>query len=253
MKGLWSPRVAGVLARASFAYLAVETASGPHVTPVLFGATPDRLWFGVGRGTLKARVLAKRPAVGVVVPGEQASLALRGEATLLDRLPASPAELARAPFAFPVFAARNALEIAVFARDVASLRAWPQQLAPLSVRIETVELLDGWPAPAVLGWIAPGGPIALPARWDPRTERARVPAAPFKEAGGARSAAACVCVDESEGLGPLAKRGTLIRGQGRAVVRGDVASVALAAERITRWTGFQTRTAAATRPPAPSI
>jgi hypothetical protein len=243
VKGLWRPKVASILGGASFAYLAVETSSGPHVTPVLFGATPDRLWFGIGRGTLKARVLAKRPAVGVVVPGEQASLALRGEATLLDRLPASPAELARAPFGLPAFAARNALEMAFFARDVARHRAQPQQLAPLSVRIETVDLVDGWPAQAVLGWMAPGGPIALPAKWDPRTERARVPAAPLKEAGGPRTSSACVCVDESEGLGPLAKRGILLRGQGRAVLRGDVASVALAPERITRWKGFQTQTA----------
>src|SRR5207248_7940802 len=105
-KRLWSPKVASVLGGASFAYLAVETSSGPHVTPLLFGATPDRLWFGIGRGTLKARVLAKRRAVGVVVPGEQASIAIRGEATLLDRLPASAPELARAPFALPAFAAR---------------------------------------------------------------------------------------------------------------------------------------------------
>ena len=28
---------------------------------------------------------------------------------------------------------------------------------------ETVDLLDGWPADAVLGWMTPGGPIALPA------------------------------------------------------------------------------------------
>jgi hypothetical protein len=244
VKSLWNPKFASVLGGASFAYLAVEISHGPHVTPLLFGATPDRLWFGIGRGTLKARVLAKRPAVGVVVPGERASLVLRGEATLLDRLPASSAELARAPFALPVFAARNALEMAAFARDVARQRAQPQQLAPLSVRIETCDLLDGWPAQAVLGWMAPGGPIALPAKWDPQTERARVPASPLKEAGGARTAAACVCVDESDGLGPLAKRGTLLRGQGRAVLRGDVASVALAPERITRWKGFQVQTAA---------
>src|SRR5262245_58608490 len=96
MKGLLNPRVARVLDDASFAYLAVETSSGPHVTPLLFAATPDRLWFGIARGTRKARVIAKRPAVGVVVPGERASVAIRGEATLLDRLPVSPAEIARA-------------------------------------------------------------------------------------------------------------------------------------------------------------
>src|SRR5439155_796813 len=67
MKGLFKPDVVSVLAQASVAYLAVETSAGPHVTPLLFAATPDRLWFGIGRGTLKARVLAKSPAVGVVV------------------------------------------------------------------------------------------------------------------------------------------------------------------------------------------
>jgi nitroimidazol reductase NimA-like FMN-containing flavoprotein (pyridoxamine 5'-phosphate oxidase superfamily) len=245
MKGLWKPKVASVLGGASFAYLAVETSSGPHVTPLLFAATPDRLWFGIGRGTLKARVLAKRPAVGVVVPGEHASVAIRGEATLLDRLPASPAEFARAPFALPAFASRNAFEMAAFARDVATRGAQPQPLAPVSVRIDTVDLLDGWPAQEVLGWMGAGGPIALPARWNPRTERARVPAAPLRDAGGSRSAAACVCIDESEGRGPLAKRGRLLRGHGHATLRGDVASVAREVERVTRWKGFQTQTVAA--------
>ena len=187
MKGLWSPKVVSVLGGAPFAYLAVETSSGPHVTPLLFGATPDRLWFGIGRGTLKARAVAKRPAVGVVVPGEEVSVAIRGEATLLDRLPASLAELARTPFALPAFAARNVLEMAAFARDVARRGAQPQALSPLSVRIETLDLLHGWPAQAVLGWMAPGGPIALPAKWDAPAKRARVPAAPFKEAGGSRT------------------------------------------------------------------
>lgn len=245
MKGLFRPRVARVLDNASFAYLAVETSSGPHVTPLLFAATPDRLWFGIGRGTLKARVIAKRPAVGVVVPGDRASVAIRGEATLLDRLPASPAEIARAPFALPAFAFQNALEVAAFARDVG--RGAPRQPpAPLSVRVETLDLLDGWPAEAVLGWMANGGPIALPAKWNGESGRAQVPAAPLREAGGPRTAAACVCIDESGGaLGPLAKRGRLLRGQGHARLRGDTASVLLEQERVTKWEGFEVRTAAA--------
>jgi hypothetical protein len=243
VKGLWSPKVVNAVGGASFAYLAVETSSGPHVTPLLFGATPDRLWFGIGRGTLKARALAKRPAVGVVVPGEEVSVAIRGEATLLDRLPASLGELARTPFALPAFAARNVFEMAAFARDLARRGVQPRPLAALSVRVEALDLLHGWPAQAVLGWMAPGGPIALPAKWNASAKRARVPAALFKEAGGPRSAAACVCIDESEGLGPLAKRGRLLRGQGHARLRGDVVSVALEPERITRWKGFQTQTA----------
>src|SRR5213593_2070501 len=165
MKALFKPRVARVLDEASFAYLAVETSSGPHVTPLLFAATPDRLWFAIGRGTLKARVVAKRPAVGVLVPGADASVALRGEATLIDRLSAPRAELARTPLALPAFASRNALEMAAFARDVARREAPPQPPSLVSVRVDDVELLEGWPAPAVLGWLAPDGPIALPARW----------------------------------------------------------------------------------------
>lgn len=228
---------------ASFAYLAVETSSGPHVTPLLFAATPDRLWFGIGRGTLKARVIAKRPAVGVVVPGARGSVAIRGQATLLDRLPASPAEIARAPFALPAFAFQNAFEMAAFARDVG--RGAPRQaLAPVSVRIETLDLLAGWSGQAVLGWMADSGPIALPARWNQGTGRAQVPAGPLRDAGGSRTAAACVCVDESGGaLGPLAKRGKLVRGQGYARLRGETASVLLEQERVTRWKGFDVQTA----------
>src|SRR5438270_1384929 len=119
------PRLARLVGRASIAYLAVETSSGPHVTPVLFAATPDRLWFGIGRGTLKARAMAKQPAVGVVVADGDVSVAIRGRAVLLDRLPPSVTELARAPFALPVFATRNALEMAAFARDVVGQGAQP--------------------------------------------------------------------------------------------------------------------------------
>lgn len=247
MKGLWKPDVAAVVGGASFAYLAVETASGPHVTPLLFAATADRLWFGIGRGTVKARVIAKRPAVGVVVPGEHRSIAVRGRATLLDRLPGAARELARAPFALPAFAGRNAIEMAAFARDVVRRGAQPAPLVPVSVRVEALELLDGWATDAVLGWLAPDGPLALPARWDESRRRAQVPAAPLIAAGGPRTAPACLCVDESEGPGPLAKRGRLLRGTGRARVRGETASVALDPDRVTRWKGFETRTAPAAR------
>jgi hypothetical protein len=72
-----------------------------------------------------------------------------------------------------------------------------------------------------------------------------VPAGPLRDAGGPSTAAACVCIDESDGaLGPLAKRGKLLRGQGHARVRGETASILLERERVTRWKGFEVRTAA---------
>jgi hypothetical protein len=51
-----------------------------------------------------------------------------------------------------------------------------------------------------------------------------------------------VCIDQSEGLGPLAKRGVLVRGTGHARVRGEIASVALEVERTTHWKGFDVAT-----------
>ena len=234
-----------VLARAPVAYLAVETSSGPHVTPVLFAATPDRLWFGVGRGTLKARAIAKRPAVGVVVADGDVAVAIRGQAALLDRLPASVTELARAPFALPVFATRNALEMAAFARDVMGQGVQPPALAPVSVRPDSVEVFEGWPADAVLGWMGNEGPLALPARWDAEGCKAWVPASSLRAAGDARRAPACVCLDESDGRGPVAKRGSLVRGTGQARIRGETAVVTLEPERVTRWKGFKTSTVAA--------
>jgi hypothetical protein len=240
-----SSKVRRVLARAPIAYLAVETSSGPHVTPVLFAATSDRLWFGIGRGTLKARAMAKQPVVGVVVVDGDVSVAIRGRAALLDRLPPSVTELARAPFALPVFATRNALEMAAFARDVVGQGAQPQALAPVSVRPDSVDVFEGWSADAVLGWMGDDGPLALPARWEGDALRAQVRSAPLRPAGDARTALACVCVDESDGRGPLAKRGSLIRGVGHARLRGETAVVTLEPERVTRWKGFQTRTVTA--------
>src|SRR5205807_351574 len=55
VKGLSKRRVAAVLGSAKFAYLAVETPSGPHVTPLLFASTPERLGFRIGRREAKAR------------------------------------------------------------------------------------------------------------------------------------------------------------------------------------------------------
>lgn len=241
MRGLARPRVAAVLGEAPFAYLAVETSGGPHVTPLLFAFTPDRLWFGISRRTLKARMIRARPGVAVVIPGEKASVAIRGRATLLDR--PSPTEFARAPFALPAFAGRNALEMAAFLRDIARSRTAPAPLTPVSVRIDRLDLLAGWAADAVLGWMTPEGPLALPARWDAQQSRARVPSLPLKEAGRARTAPACVCIDESEGrLGPMAKRGRLYRGTGHATVRGETATVTLDVRRVTQWKGFDTRT-----------
>jgi hypothetical protein len=102
------------------------------------------------------------------------------------------------------------------------------------------------PGPAVLGWTTPEGPLALPAEWDPRGLRARVPWVPLAEADAAREGPACLCLDVTLGRGPTAKEGLLLRGPGRMAKRGDVASIALDVERITYWSGFDVGTVTTT-------
>jgi hypothetical protein len=250
MTQLFKPEVARVLSSAGVAFLAVETSSGPHVTPLLYAASHDRIWFGIARGTLKARVLSKNPAVGVVVPGADASVSLRGEATLLDRLPPAPSELIRAPFALPAFAFHNAREMAAFALDTVRRGEAPEQLSPLSVRFDSLHLHKSWNCLKVLGWMTADGPLAVPARWDETNRRAHVPAGPLREAGPPRTSAAAISIDESHGYGPMAKRGRLLRGTGHARLRGETATVTLDVERITEWDGFDVETRPATSAPA---
>jgi hypothetical protein len=277
---LCDPAVSRVTGRARFAYLAVDAAGGPHVTPVLFAATQDRLWFAVPRGTLKARVLAKRPEVGVLIPDRSSAVAVTGEGSLLD--PVRPAslgtrlpELARAPFALPSYGLRNADELVGFARDAAlqPVRSSAGDLVLVSVRPRTIELvppppvprparrrpdvtepletalaqlpgeiaaLATRPGPAVLGWLTPRGPVALPAHWEPGRARVR-----WSGLAGLRpptSGPACLCLDVTRGSGPGAKQGLLLRGRGRADTRGAVRSVSVDPDRLTYWDGFETGT-----------
>jgi pyridoxamine 5'-phosphate oxidase-like protein len=275
---LCDPAVARVAGRAQFAYLAVETGGGPHVTPVLFAATQDRLWFAVARSTLKARVLARRPQVGVLIRGRSSSVVVGGTGSPLDPMrPADVAarlpELARAPLAIPSYGVRNAAELLGFARDAAA-RSSPPDLVLVSVRPRAIELVrhpperdaDGrraspgpWksaleqvpselaalalrPGPAVLGWMTPHGPLAVPARWEPG--RARVRWSPLADQGASSAGPACLCLDVTHGRGPNAKEGLLLRGEGRAGAGGDVRSVSLRPDRITYWRGVETETIA---------
>jgi hypothetical protein len=271
---------AEVLKRAPFAHVAVEASGGPHVTPLLFAATADRLWLAISERTVKARVLAQRPRVGVLVRDGDTSVAIRGEASLLDPLrPAElatrPAEMIRAPFGLPSYTVRNAAELLGFIRDARKVPAgsMPGNLVLVSVRPHSVQLLHdearpasgtpGGEAPAlraalkdvpadvaalartrgvaVLGLLTPDGPLALPAAWEPDRARVKVPAKALADAP--REGPAAVCIDATDGRRPTAKRGVMLRGPGRiSPARSGAATVALTPERVTYWRGFETRT-----------
>ena len=158
-------RVLQLLARAPHAYVAVETSGGPHVTPVLFTATADRIWFAVARSTLKARVLARRSRIGVLLDDGRTALVISGAATVLDprrpqRLAGRLSELARAPLAAPAYGLRNPAELLGFARDAmrAPSRAAPPNLVLVSVEAETAEVLAGSVARRGAAKTAPASP-----------------------------------------------------------------------------------------------
>ena len=80
------PGFADVLNEADRCHLAIETKSGPHVTPTAYTTSSGRFWMLVDRSSLKARVLAKRSRTGIVVRAGERSVVVSGEAELVDPL-----------------------------------------------------------------------------------------------------------------------------------------------------------------------
>jgi hypothetical protein len=222
------------------------------------------VWFAVAGGTLKARALAARPSTGVLLHDGSDAVVVRGKARLLDPMrPASlllaPSSLLRAQLGLAALALRNPRELAGFALDMRSPGALAgglvlAEIEPATVVTATVptarradgiripglparvaELPAGSPL-AVLGWLSPAGPVALPASWDGAV--AGVPAALAAALGVRGAAPACVTFDAADAARPTGKRGVMLRGRGVARSAG----IELDVERATWWAGFATGT-----------
>jgi hypothetical protein len=78
--------LAAALADAELAYLAVESPSGPMVTPLLFAVQDERLWMVMPRSSAKVAAIEADARVGLAV-GRAGDLAVvQGEAHLVDPL-----------------------------------------------------------------------------------------------------------------------------------------------------------------------
>src|SRR5206468_604127 len=151
----------------------------------------------------------------------------------------APHALASAPFGLQSFAFRNPRELFGFALDTFEARGGPMAggllLAALEpVAVATVEsdslkvktsakgrisLPRGIPREvaqlprssrdAVLGWMGPEGPVALPGRWDPASSSIVVPADAADFGGLRGSAPACVAFDAADRRRPTGKRGVM--------------------------------------------
>ena len=256
-----------VLNEARQCHVAIVTKDGPHVTPELYAVARDTLWFAVAATTLKARVLPDLPRAGAIVRAGGRSVLLSGQVRTYDVR--SPADVGRAvrdtdvARALAGFVLRNAGDLAAFARDTVTGRLGirvPPRRVLVRLRPTRAALLDGtavraavgdWPGRppettgealrgtryAVVGWLGPDGPVALPARWDEQC--AYVPAAAASLAGLPREAPACVVVDDYGRPGPAAKSGRLLRGTGR--LDGD-GRASIEIRKITSWDGVETAT-----------
>lgn len=276
---LVEPAVRGVLSEARKAYVVLDRGDGPHVTPELFSTRSHEIGFLVAASTVKARVLRRRPQIGVTVIAGTRAVVMGGTAAVLDVLdPATVLLRARhmpaATILLPAFILRNAADLAGFVRDFACGRLGfrlPGRRVLIVTRPNKVAFLEGasvvaaagpWQgsvqpvsavavAPggdAVVGWRTPDGPLALPGRWDPTETRVQVPQALVELAGAAGQGPACVVVDEYGGAGPAPKRGLLQRGTGTLVIDPAGAWVRIDAERVTTWRGVDIDTVSVSQP-----
>jgi Pyridoxamine 5'-phosphate oxidase len=144
-----APRVRSVFDRGVFCHVAVSTASGPHLTPMVFAVAGDRIWVTTSRGTVKARTWRHDDrVVGLVRAGEDA-VAFGGRAIRHDAL--DPSTWTRSLLESPLvalatarFTTRNARFFAGYAVDANRVPlAWtPPGRVFVALELERTALLE---------------------------------------------------------------------------------------------------------------
>lgn len=265
--------VARILGDGRLAYVAIGTARGPLVTPVLYGAADGALWVLTNRHALKAKVWRRRPRAGWTVVSGDSAVVFAGDVTLLSlqdarAVLARPLGLAAVPPAVLSWMCRNPRQVAGFAWDTIAhpSRGMPQDfvlvrlqpdsativrdagdrhgaVAPSDPRIaaaipDGLAGLAGLPT-GILGLATDDGPVAFPVRWDPTRSVARIPEGltPVAVVDGSQ---ACITFDEPVRLRPTEQRGIVLRGTVRAGAGAD--ELILHATRATYWDGFDVET-----------
>lgn len=268
-------RALGVLAEGRQVHVAVAPTSGPHVTPELYAWWDGRLWFASATSTLKSRVLRREPSLGAVVGVPGRHVLLRGDVEVFDPLdvPALVAGVRRLPGAahgLARYTVRNAPDLLAFAADLVAGRLGRRippvrvlfALTPRAVALVendvVTEATGTWsslapdrpggtaddrgdgdafalPAGGEPAVAALAGPLAVPVRWFPDTERLFVVPSllPLVPSGELELS---VVVDDYAAPGPAAKQGTLLRGTGR-LLPDEPGMIALDAERRVAWDG----------------
>jgi hypothetical protein len=160
---LEEPSAEVILKAAETCYLAIDTKSGPHVTPVAFAVASGRLWTVVPRDALKTRIVRKRPSVGLCIRAGGSSLSISGCGEILDParvwdLPGALPETLLSGPALAAYGVRNARRLAgYFMGSPGSLKQlMPAGRVLLAIRPDAVAISGA------------GGVVAEHGQW-PRT------------------------------------------------------------------------------------
>lgn len=279
--------VTAALDASDIAYVAVESKSGPMVTPLLFTIKDGRLWMVMPSSSAKVTAIERNATVGVTVGSTSSAAVLQGEARLVDPLQpqslvSSLPERILSPRAFGSYVTDNLRHLsgmvgpaALSPRTLAALRpervlalahgaitfaeGWtPSVTAPPAVAggppdDAAAPALDEVPAelaaatddhgPVIVGWMTPGGPVALPATWDPVRGAAVVAPGVFEATGCLPTGPACVLFDTTEGTRLEDKTGLVLRGDARATAGpGADTELRVRTHRISWWQGAASHT-----------
>ncbi|HZP91029.1 MAG TPA: pyridoxamine 5'-phosphate oxidase family protein [Actinomycetota bacterium] len=144
-----SPDALEALRTGSFCHVAAPTERGPHLTPLVFALSDDRLWLTTSRGSVKARAWRRDARVTGLVRGEGVSVAFGGRVRTYDLL--DPETWGRALLRTPAlvaaslrFTRKNARFFAGYAVDAEHVPlAWtPPGRLFVEVEIERAALVD---------------------------------------------------------------------------------------------------------------
>ena len=244
MSVLSQQQIRSVLTEGRQAYLAIDTGQGPHVTPELYGLIDDHLGMWVATSTVKAKVLRRTRAVGVLVRTATGAVVIGGTGEVIDPLrpPLSPGRLVDAARLTVNFTLRNAADLVAFGRDtLAGATGFPPARRVLIVvRPERSSGIEGFANDVVVGLSSPAGPLAVPGRWlgDGRVE---LPAT-VEGLDDVVEGPVAVTADEYVQPGPAAKRGVLLRGDGNLAHEDDRLILTVHPTRRTEWDGVHTET-----------
>lgn len=142
--------VLDIFERGAFCHVAAETPRGPHLTPMVFAVSGDRLWVTTSRGSVKARAWRRDPRVAGLVRAGDSAVSFTGRVEAYDVLDARTWErgLRRTPAlaaASVRFTRKNARFFAGYAVDAQRVPfAWtPPGRVFVEIRIERAAVVAG--------------------------------------------------------------------------------------------------------------